>query len=92
MTTVELDVISADLAAFLDKVAHGETILIASNHRPLAELRPPSFADVEVLDEEELARRRKLVRETDELRASIRRESGVNPDSADMIREMRDNE
>jgi antitoxin (DNA-binding transcriptional repressor) of toxin-antitoxin stability system len=92
MTTVELDVIAADLPTFLDKVAAGETILIASGKRPVAELRPPPRATDAVPDEEELPRRRQLVRDTDELRAAITRQSGINPDCVEMIREMRDNE
>ena len=41
-------------------------------------------------DEQELARRRQLLQEIDELRAEITRHSGVHPDSTPMIREMRD--
>jgi antitoxin (DNA-binding transcriptional repressor) of toxin-antitoxin stability system len=90
MTTVELDVIAADLPAFLDKVAGGETILISSGRRPVAELRPPNSSVDELPDEQELARRRQLGLELAELRTQITKESGMNPDSTLMIREMRD--
>ena len=40
-------------------------------------------------DEQELARRRQLLQEIDELRAEITRHSGVHPDSTPTIREMR---
>ena len=90
MTSVELEVLAADLPAFLDKVAAGETILIANHHRPLAELHPPTRATDTEPDEQELARRRKLLQEIDELRAEITRHGGVHPDSTPLIRETRD--
>ena len=40
-------------------------------------------------DEQELARRRQLLQEIDELRAEITRHSGVHPDSTPTIREIR---
>jgi antitoxin (DNA-binding transcriptional repressor) of toxin-antitoxin stability system len=92
MMTVEIDVIAANLPAFLDKVAAGETILISSDRTPVAELSPPTHAGRAVPDEAELARRRKLVGELDELRVKIKQRSGVQPDSTPMIREMCCNE
>jgi antitoxin (DNA-binding transcriptional repressor) of toxin-antitoxin stability system len=92
MMTVGIDVIAADLPAFIDKIATGETLVIASDRRPVAELQPPSHAAGGIHDGTELARRRQLGREIDGLRAKIRRRTGVQPDSTPMIRAMRDNE
>ncbi len=92
MTTVELNVIAADLSAYLDRVASGETILYESDHQPIAELPTPGDDSNRIVDKGELAHRRQLVQDTRELRASIKRESGVHPDSTEMIREIRANE
>ncbi len=42
MITVEVEALAADLPTFLRKAASGETILIESENRPLAELHPPA--------------------------------------------------
>jgi antitoxin (DNA-binding transcriptional repressor) of toxin-antitoxin stability system len=40
MIVVEADEVSADLKAYLQKVKRGETVVIAIDNRPVAELRP----------------------------------------------------
>jgi antitoxin (DNA-binding transcriptional repressor) of toxin-antitoxin stability system len=45
MKTVEMDVMARDFASYLRKVADGETFLIASQQRPVAELRPAGKGD-----------------------------------------------
>ena len=90
MITVEMDELAAALPAYLDKAAAGQSFLIASHHRPLAELHPPAPLDAPI-DAQELERRRDLGRRIDELRAEIKRVTGVQPDSVELIREMRDN-
>ncbi len=40
MSVVELEKIKANFADYLQRVVAGETLIIASQNRPLAELRP----------------------------------------------------
>ncbi len=42
MTIVDAREAAVDLGALLKKIAYGETIVIAVNNRPLAEMRQPS--------------------------------------------------
>ena len=40
MVIVDADKIASDLGAYLEKVEHGESFVIAIHNRPVAELRP----------------------------------------------------
>jgi antitoxin (DNA-binding transcriptional repressor) of toxin-antitoxin stability system len=42
MTTVTIDEMQQDLAAYIHRVADGETIVVLEKDRPLAEIKPVS--------------------------------------------------
>ena len=98
MTTVESDVLSANLPAYLEEViGGGKTFVVTMNGRPVAELCPPVGAmaalyyDTKFMpDDRVLERCRELLEQVELARIEIGRKYGVEADSTVLIREDRD--